>query len=480
MCRRTISALTAMIMHRRRWTTIVLSSCQWRVDSFLDALVDVGVSGNDCSDGDLLKIREIEIRGMYNIDQSVTAALGRVLMASQSFQLINFTLSIATLSAPSMKSLLSTVSLNDTVDTRDRNGIKSALKSAMTIKSIRLSCCTLDSTETVSILAQLLERLDALESLRIDSCRVADDDMATLLNAMKCHKQLREIFIPYNKCKAATMHALSDLLQKCDCALQTLDCSRQLPVDNGSDHDDEAENDEHYLPMDYLLPSLEKNTSLLCLDLSYSKIRSPDWIRMIELYLGSGIKNTSAKTPTSNSSSTALQGLVLCGVPIPQDVMWLLIATLPRCNPRLHRFWITGGIVLTKGSTRTTQSPSVQDPKHPSRLAPAFVDAVRENCSLHDILLPPSFPPVLRRYVQYYTDLNRGGRSLLRRNESTSVSAALWPLVLERAGRRTNYTNSDRWIKNGDRPDLEERRLNVCFHLLRNRILLEAESHSIL
>jgi hypothetical protein len=498
MCPRTILTLTELLVRRRRWKRLLLWGCHLNTDAFLDALVDAAAVNRPpvCFlglDGSLL-IEEIEIRSLCNLDEVVAAAIGRLLAASQSLQLKRFTLSIATISARSMKALVDQASILPSKTIGDGNRDESEhvehvysvpIPPAITLTSIRFSCCTFGTSEMVSWLAQLLHRLDALEALRIDSCRVPDQDMAILLNALKGHSHLREIAIPYNKCQAATMRALAELLRKPDCSIQSLDCSRQYPGDGGEsdpeieNDDDEEGNDDSFLPMDDLMPALEQNTSLVTLDLSHSRIRCPMWIRIIELYLGWSSRNIQTKQPSPLSSSTTrLRSLILCGVPIPPAALWSLISTLPNCSPSLRRLWLTGAITSSTMSSMTRRPSSLHDPIRSSLLENALVDALRENWALHDILLPLSFSPVLRRYVQYYTDLNRAGRSLLRQNDSTAVPAALWPLVLERAAQSINSTNSGAGCTGNYllRPTSMERFVNVSFHLLRNGVLLGTSS----
>jgi Ran GTPase-activating protein (RanGAP) involved in mRNA processing and transport len=313
----------------------------------------------------------------------------------------------------SLKKLtLSIVTLsNEAVTAMNKGMIKTP-----NLESIRLSCCTIKENALGSV-SEFLGRASRLQAIKVDSCKLGDKQVASLIKAIQFHPQLAQVLVSYNKCGSSTMSTISELLLAEHCKLSTLDIGRQYDEDR-------------YMDLGPFISALRKNESLRSLDLSYSNIRSSDMIA-----LASTLKETSK-----------LEKLYLCGNKLSVESIRAIASVLPR-NRRLKRLWLTG------------------NQNFDQKRAEELLKGLRDNMTLEDIMLPQWLPEYSRE-IEYYMDINKGGRKLFR---VPSVPGSVWPHVLERANR----------MKMDECESLEDsdvRRANILYHLLRGRILLEASS----
>jgi Ran GTPase-activating protein (RanGAP) involved in mRNA processing and transport len=294
-------------------------------------------------------------------------------------------------------------------------------KNNSTVKKIRLSCCTLDDDDALKNIAKFLRRARGVQTLRVDSCRLSDEQLAALVKAVQSHTQLEEFYFPYNAAASQTIAALVDLIALENSQLKILDCGRQY--DNHNYH-------KEYMDIGPLMNALRQhNTSLLTLNLSYSRVQTKD---MLEL------------AAWLSNETTTLETLYLCGNRLSLESIQALASTLQN-NRSLQRLWLTGV------------------PNFDSCLTKELCRGLRDNRALQEILLPPCLPRYYKE-IEHYTDINKGGRNVF---QYPSLPISLWPRLLERAN--CLKMEPDYYDANSH----QVRRASIIFHLLKNRILLE-------
>jgi Ran GTPase-activating protein (RanGAP) involved in mRNA processing and transport len=348
-------------------------------------------------------VTHLEIRSLDHFDRVIIGcALGKCLTSNE--HLKKLTLSIVTLSNDAIEAITNEVAENASV-----------------IESVRLSCCTIQEDAIPSI-AGWLRQLQCLQSLKVDSCGLEDDRMAELVQALFFHPRLEELLFPYNQCSSKTISTISDLLLSDHCQLRNLDCGQQ--------HSSES-NDDDFLDIGPLVSSLNNptETTLRVLNLSYSKIRCNDMVVLAN--------------SLNNNASSSLEHLYLCGTKLSRESIRALASALPH-NQSLTRLWLTG------------------NESFDHTVANELCLGLRNNSTLQDILLPQWLSEDYTSEMEYYMDLNRGGRRLFR---DWTVPVAVWPHVLERANRMKLQAEDAS-------TNVPVRRVNILYHLLRERVLL--------
>ena len=262
----------------------------------------------------------------------------------------------------------------------------------------------------------------------MDSCRLQDDQLAKMIQAVSGHGHVQRLCLAYNKSRTATYKALSNWLCTPNCALLELDCGRQQYCDG-----EEAN-------LEPVLQALKTNRSLQILNLSYSNIRDDD-ITILASVL---------------TTNPRLEEVYLCGSNLSFQAVTSLVKVFPSYLG-LKKLWLTGEQQFgTEGAELVT-------------------NALPTNVTLQDLLLPQSIPEnnSQEMQLQHYLDLNRGGRHLFRK---FNLSTGLWPHVLQRVNHHLDFQLKLKFPTDPEasRQEMDARRANIVYSLLRNgQIILE-------
>jgi hypothetical protein len=347
-------------------------------------------------------VESLELRSLQSFDETIGGAVGQGLASSETLK--KLTLSILTLRKEAI------VAMGNAIKEKNGPPINSGLE------SLRLSCCTIPTDAMKDVATSLLSRITSLQTIKLDSCKLEDAQMSIFLEALRFHPNLKDIIFPYNKCGSETIQKISQHLSAADCQIRTLDCGRQY-------------NEDVTIDFGPMMLALKHNSSLLSLNISYTTLGCRDAIAL-----------------ASTLKTSKLEILYLCGNHLSLKSIQALSVGLPQTQ-HLKRLWLTG--------TQSFGRDGII----------SLCSGLQDNMSLEEVLVPPWLPEQATK-IEYYTDLNRGGRKLFR---DLTLPSSVWPQVLSRVNNNAPDMGGD--------PDCfgtsPMRRVSTLYHLLRNRVLLE-------
>jgi hypothetical protein len=286
-----------------------------------------------------------------------------------------------------------------------------------------------DRNATVTMeLARGLRDNTTLKVLRLAGCRLRDDQLQTLVDALRCHPTLRTMDLNGNKAGSLTSQAVARLLAGDGGGVQ------------GDDHSSQRQH--------------QQSSQLASLDISFQNSRVPN-ARLDIAILASALRN-----------NTCLQVLDLSNDGITdQDLDVLCHAFAGPSTTGLRELELTRnkitdqGMITLSGHLRTFRQLkrlSIWGNPFEDIGAKALADALLQNVSLEHVELFRTFSGSSEQ-IAFYTNLNRAGRQLLvldDRSDCTSrtvvlqgknphsrpkhpshVPLALWPFVLGRIDR---------------------------------------------
>jgi hypothetical protein len=157
-------------------------------------------------------------------------------------------------------------------------------------------------------------------------------------------------------------------------------------------------------------------------------------------------------------SQSSLQSLSLGEYMIVEEDMRALVESLRICSSISHLSLLTCGMtwagIQDFAQHLQTDFGTLTSLAIPGDAVPAI--DLQRNTSLQELDMENRTPT-----LDYYLDLNRGGRRVLQQQQQVNdLPSSLWPLLLQRAQRLSYYGGPDR-------------SLDVLYCLLRSRILLE-------
>ena len=130
-----------------------------------------------------------------------------------------------------------------------------------TIESLDLRNMEIMSS-SVKPLARGLRESRCLQILNLRFCRLRDPQLAMLLEALKGHIALRELYLRGNFCREDAIHQIGGMLTHPNCSLRTLDISRQSHSAS--------------FPMRTLADALRSNQTLRFLDVASNSLNDRD------------------------------------------------------------------------------------------------------------------------------------------------------------------------------------------------------------
>jgi Ran GTPase-activating protein (RanGAP) involved in mRNA processing and transport len=306
---------------------------------------------------------------------------------------------------------LRSLRLTSTIQAADAIALAEGLKRNASLESLEFRWSTFDEG-SASQLARGLVDNKHLQKLDLFGCSMEDEDLAQIITALRYHPTLEVLILNGNKCGVQSARQVAAIVESEGCVLRKLDLSFQR-LDAGS-----------RLDISLIAPALQKNTSLHIIELTNNSLDDHD----AEIF---------AQAMCENST---LQELFLARNKFTDSGIALIAAKLPQMSG-LKKLSLWG-------------NPFGEDG------AMALLGGMAGNMEIHDLHLFRKFK--CSDQIQYFTNINRGGRKLLQESPN-DVPMALWPLVLERANRAK--------VSKRREQTSEEARVDMLYCLLRGPVL---------
>ena len=308
------------------------------------------------------------------------------------------------------------------------------------LQRLDLSQCEFGA-DTITVLADGISENCHLVSLKLEHCRLEDDEVAQIIRALEGHPCLLELSLRLNYCETEGVRAIADLLASdAKTKLQRLDIAQQDPG---------------VLDLAELARALVTNKTMLYLDVKENYVRNDHIVALAE-----------ALTVNRTLEEVNLEN---CDI---RETGWMsFMEHLPNMQG-LFRLWIKENPINWSeecvAATNQTMSRVLQ-----------------KNSTIHtiDIFEGDDIPESSRSWMKYLY-FNRGGRKFLEPNQ---VTLAIWPLLLERAGRMepldagSSFNNSNDHSSHDGNPEnmteISESKqfcaLDILYMLLHGPALLE-------
>ena len=294
-------------------------------------------------------------------------------------------------------------------------------------------------------LANAIARCRKIQRLELFSCDLSDQCAATLVSSLLENQNLQHLDLGRNSCQALSLEAIARLLAN-STTLHTLNLSLQ-----------ESQTED-------ILVSAAMNLPLLCSGLRVNSSLKSLYLR------GNQLDDVAADALIETLvHDNYLQKLMLTDCLISNSRMKKLLEELVNIK-NMRTLWLDG----------------VQDRKISSRVVLydiALHSLKAKNIDLEVLNLP--FGSGFSWQAQYWLDLNRGGRRLVyvgNSNSAHGLPLSCWPLVLERinklllpdvAHHLTTRCHKQDEASIGEHDEQGERRANILFYFLRQKILVE-------
>lgn len=278
--------------------------------------------------------------------------------------------------------------------------------------------------EFCSRLGNQTHNMAGLKRLDLFSCDLQDAVVAAIVKSLDGHPNLEHLELGKNQCSAASLIAVGTLLGSRKTNLKYLslalqDSSKNIP----------------FFEISHMTGGLGLNSSLESLNVRGNQLSF------------NGMKSL----VTCLSKNITLEQLVMTDCELGNDSFEYFVTRLPDMKG-LRRVWLNG-----------FQSTGIAGRK---KTIKALETALQVNVILEAIHLPFGYDDYGSK-VNGLLDLNRGGRRLLQASNN-EFSHTLWPLVLGRVN-RVHLPGSH----SSKGTELNNRRANVIYSLLRGRVLLE-------
>jgi hypothetical protein len=274
------------------------------------------------------------------------------------------------------------------------------------------------SLKSIVLLSTALRQCRSLKKLRLnrhDLVWTMDAfQIVTLMKALEGHESLQDLSIQGSSCNEAGIQVISECVVK---GLEKLDLSNHR---FGGDR---------LCGMEHLTASLKNNNNRL-------KFLSLSGHRLTETDI-SGL--------AASLEHCQLEELCLTNCHLSDQSIVIFAKMLPKMK-HLKYLWLHDNPFGQVGAS-------------------ALLASLERNCELEHLILPRGRGSVmdgLQRQIEFYLVLNRAGRRLLRATNNRPVPLALWPKVLDRAGkaRRDYYFAASKGIH-----------VDAIFHLLQGPVL---------
>ena len=239
---------------------------------------------------------------------------------------------------------------------------------------------------SIGPLQHFLKGSHRLEGIHFDRCIVADNDIATLVNALQDHSILTDLYIGADLCNFSLQHAISNMLSH--------NRLRQLSLRNSLQRAQDVS-----INTAWLVPTLQINRSLKILDLSENCIDDAAFKYLVEA-LGT---NSYLEEVRLHENRISNIGAKLFGDKLPA------MKGLKRIFLHRNRFDEVG--------------------------AQAILNGIRQNDEVEELTIPTMGRNMkmskYQRLISYQTCLNSGGKRVLK---DRSFPSNLWPHVFQRPG----------------------------------------------
>jgi Ran GTPase-activating protein (RanGAP) involved in mRNA processing and transport len=301
--------------------------------------------------------------------------------------------------------------LTSNIHLSDATALTEGLRRNTTLEALEFRWSTLDEG-TVSQLTRGLRENRHLKSLDFFGCSLEDEDLAEIASGIRYHPTIEVLSLNGNKCGVSASRQIATIIESDGCLLRKVDISFQR-------HDAESR-----LDVSVIAAALRSNKSLHILDLTCNRLNDQDAEVLAEALC----------------DNTTLQELFLARNKITDSGIASIARDLPNMRG-LKKLSLWGNTFGEDGAT-------------------ALLGGMARNMELHDLHLFRQFN--CSDLIQYFTNINRGGRKLLQESPNV-VPMALWPLVMERA-------NNIKLTKLRGQKN-EEARVDMLFCLLRGPVL---------
>jgi hypothetical protein len=293
-----------------------------------------------------------------------------------------------------------------------------ALAGNATLQSFCLSGSQVDD-EAAEALATGFQSNCHLRSIQLSGCGLTDSGVSSIVMALLNNRSLQRLSLYGNSIRSEGLAAISKLLHSHQSTLVELDIS-------GDPHSGGLQGG---LELASLLSSLRENTRLRKLVMKDCHLQDDDLTKFVEMLC----------------SNDTLEDVDLrCNQFSPAGIKTIFAASLLHMKG-LKRMKLRQG--------RDILHEDVRD---------ALIEGLQGNWTLESLDMFE-----WESNIEYYTDLNRARRSILR---DSIFLTALWPLVLERAQscKRIVASSSSHSTENRLQRDCVIRKANVLFYFLRN------------
>eukprot|EP00539_Tryblionella_compressa_P006650 CAMPEP_0178762082 /NCGR_PEP_ID=MMETSP0744-20121128/16350_1 /TAXON_ID=913974 /ORGANISM="Nitzschia punctata, Strain CCMP561" /LENGTH=340 /DNA_ID=CAMNT_0020416731 /DNA_START=1 /DNA_END=1023 /DNA_ORIENTATION=- len=282
------------------------------------------------------------------------------------------------------------------------NGINHSLtedwEHVLFLKSLDLSQSDFDGAASVAMFCDGLRENVGLVKLRLENCRLEDDELADIVHALISHPTLKDLSLALNYAGSDTIDAVSKLLLTQTQSsskfgqLERLDLGQQTPG--------------HLRNMNLVYDALQHNNTLksLCLRENYLlRSQIPQLIDALKV-------------------NNVLEELNLEDCDIRKEGLEAVVNNISHYNAlRILR--------LRKNVT------SIRDNVNLASSLPHILEA---NHVMQVLDLDEQWIPDLeqRRKVEKFLHLNKAGRRFLKSTSSDGLPLGMWPLLLERVDRQ--------------------------------------------
>lgn len=271
--------------------------------------------------------------------------------------------------------------LTSTIYHADAVALAEGLAACKSIEIADFRWCTFEDESLATFVSLGLSKNKSLKSVDFFGCVLDDNKIAQLLSSLIGHPTLESLMLNGNKCGELGSQEVGALIQAEACALQKFDLSFQR-LDNGM-----------ILNISPLTQALKHNTSLQSLDLT-----------------GNGLNDSAAlQIAEAVVHNRTLRELYLARNKFTDVGVTAIARTLPHMQG-LKKLSLWGNPFGEDGARE-------------------LLNGMAQNMELCDLHLFRKFK--CSEQIQYFTNINRGGRKLLQ-GSPNGVPMALWPMVLER------------------------------------------------
>ena len=290
-----------------------------------------------------------------------------------------------------------------------------------------------DPEQGIQTIARGLQNNTSLQQLILADCNFVDEQIATIVRSLQGHASIQELDISFNKCRSLGVAALVDMIE-------TTPSLKKLAMGF------QAFGEAKRIELEPLLTTLA-STALSSSETANLEGRGREGGGLLELELGGN---------SLRDGDVSFLVMMLCHHPSLQvldlsqnritDVGMQLLAQSMEQYKSLRRLGLDENRFTNRGIELFIQA--LQGGKRRSK-----------NTTVEAIDVGEGFSTIEK--LNYYLDLNWGGRRLLSATEH--VPSGLWPMVLARVNQAKPALDFDRPIQ----------ALDVLFYFLRGPILLE-------